>query len=137
MLLRVIFRDIRGDILRDIRGEGYDKPSRIQVSDNFQIIPLSWVRIYSALRKNRIHKTANQRSRARINYIGLSELIRIIFMTFCIKFSDSLIFCFLDLRKPFLLSYDLHQFRIKYTFVNKGETITFPPYLISPEFRNF
>lgn len=76
MLLRVTFRDIHGDILRDIRGEGYDKPSRIQVSDNFQIIPLNWVRIYSALRKNRIHKTPNQRSRARINYIGLSELIR-------------------------------------------------------------
>lgn len=56
-------------------------------------------------------------------------------MTFCLK-RCLVPSCFVIpyLRKPFLLSCLTYSNSVMYTFVNKGETLTFSPYLILPEF---
>ena len=76
-------------IFKEIHGEDPDKYYRMQVSDNFKIITLNWIRIPKTLMENWwIHKSANKRSRRKKdNYMGLSELMRmiIIFVTFCLN----------------------------------------------------
>lgn len=47
-------------LFRETGGEDSDTYSKIQVSENFQIISLNWGGIFKSLRKNWIHKSANK-----------------------------------------------------------------------------
>ena len=94
-------------IFKEIHGKDPDKYSRMQVSDNFKIITLNWIRISKTLMENWwIYKTANKRSRARrINYRGLNELMEMIIILWLhLKHCWFFNVLSLDLKDPFLLS---------------------------------
>ena len=79
-------------IFQDIHGKDPDKCSRTQVSDNFNIVTLNWVRISKTLMENLlIPKAINLRwSKTSINYMRLDELMKII-ITFMTLFKTLLV----------------------------------------------
>lgn len=76
---------------------------QIQVSYNFQIITLNWVRIYRTQEKTGFKKSLSKRSRStKINTMGLNELNRIITLRIFIwHISGSLIFCISRYKENF------------------------------------
>lgn len=91
-------------VFRKIYEKESNKYSKIQVSDNFQIRPLNWVRNDRTLMlKNQWPHKTNKR----ISDIGLNELVNlvIISMAFCLKYYWPLK-SFPDIKKSFLLCYD-------------------------------